>query len=42
MKPEGKRLQFREETSRIGATACVIVTEELITRVKTPTRRRYR
>jgi len=41
MKDGGKLVRLREETSRVGATACVIVTQKLTMRVKTPTRRRH-
>lgn len=41
MKAGGKLVRLREETSRIGAAACVIVKEKLTRRVKIPTRRRH-
>jgi hypothetical protein len=45
MKPLGKLLRFREvrSTSVVGVTAAAIIrTEELILRVKTPRKRRYK
>lgn len=40
MKAGGKLVLLREETSRMGGTACVIVMEKVTRRVKTPRWRR--